>query len=192
MRRVTIALVLVALLAVAVQADNLALDATADASSEISSSLGPDKINDGIVEGDPWHSTVWASANSAGPHWVQLSWASTVAFNEVKVYGIGHVADYEDMDPYNFQIQISDDGQAWATIDDVTANTLNAYTYSSPSLINTQYLRVYITTPNDPAGASSDNIARLAEVEVTVPEPATIGMLAIGAFAGVLRRRSQK
>lgn len=179
------AMVGISSIASAAMVDNIAPDATASASSFYTADYAPAKINDGSTAYGG--GTAWSSAAVASPHWIMLTWAQNVQFDEVKVFGPGvSSAALVPYNPYDFLIQTSNDGASWTNIDTVTANTDSIYTFTSVSPISAKHLRVYVTTPTN----GKDDYSRLTEVEVNgVPEPATMGLVLFGGAASVLRRR---
>ena len=87
----------------AASGDNLALAATASASSSEGSNLAASQANDGKKN------TRWASGTSGEAEWLQLAWDSE---QTVKSF----VIEWERRNPTDYEIAVSNDGSDWSNV----------------------------------------------------------------------------
>jgi len=113
---------------------NIALNKTATASTQASTTYSAAKAVDGLA------TTQWRSSNEANP-WIRIDLGSTQAINKVDLtwstyYGTA------------YQIQISNDATTWTTIKTITGE--NGGTDSHTGLTGSgRYIRIYVTTRNN-------------------------------------------
>ena len=132
--------------------DNLALQATATASSSVEvDNYGINKVNDGIATTD---FNSWCSQSGQLPAWVQLNFGTTAAFNRVELYT---TTGYELKD-YTIQYW---DGTSWVDAASVTGNTL-AHRTTEFSSVTCSKIRVYMPT----GSAAQPYYARICELEI--------------------------
>ena len=105
----------------------------------------------------------WVSTNSTSTHWFQLDWSAAQTIRSVKVWS-GFPGSNKDWQIRDYSIQ-SWNGSAWVTLGMANDNLEDAfygqYDWISFPPVTTSRLRLFITQ-----GSSSDNTARLAEIEV--------------------------
>lgn len=83
--------------------------------------------------------------------YIQVSSDQTFTFDKVEINLIGTL--YPELSCYNiweYDLQISDDGKTWNTLESVAENTesVNTFEYSEP--VTTKYLRLYTSNPVAP------------------------------------------
>jgi hypothetical protein len=136
--------------------DNLALDATASASSTYPG-YSPSNVNDGSEDTTVGASTSWADY-SAVPAWVELDWTSAKTFSRIDLYTS---AGYEI---YDFYLQYWN-GSSWVNIvPEVTGNTDVYLTYNF-SPITASKIRVLGESGNIADGPYQDLYTRVNELE---------------------------
>ena len=132
--------------------DNLALQATATASSSVEGeNYGINKVNDGIATTD---FNSWCSPSGQLPAWVQLNFGTTAAFNRVELYT---TTGYELKD-YTIQYW---DGTSWVDAASVTGNT-QSHCSTDFSSVTCSKIRVYMPT----GSAAQPYYARICELEI--------------------------
>jgi beta-galactosidase len=111
-------------------ASNLALGATATASSVENGGLGPQNAVDGNL------TTRWSSA-AVDPSWIELDLGAVQTFDKV-------VLVWENAYGKAYQIQVSNDNQNWTTVYTQKAGTGGTETLDFPST-SARYVRMYGT-----------------------------------------------
>jgi hypothetical protein len=136
-------------------------------------------------------------------NWFALSWNENKTFREISIYNIGYSApEYSNLNLYDFDLKINTNTAStnfndavWLTVDEVRGGAPDLYTYTSLSPITSNAVYVYVTAQASPDVAWNEELAyrmRVLEMEVdAVPEPLTMGLLAISGI-GILLRRRQK
>ena len=91
------------------------------------------------------------------PHdkWVSISREDAFTFDKIEIKHNGvNFPDETMYNTYDYELQISDDGSTWNSIQEVNGNTesVNAFTFETP--VTAKHLRMFITTPVHPDAAS--------------------------------------
>ena len=136
--------------------ENLALSATATASSTETSDYPASKANDG--DG----ATRWASARGDRDQTLQLAWDSVQTMK-------GFVVKWERRNATNYAIETSNDGNSWTEVASFTqkpAETVQKITLDAP--VQAQYVRLNIKTftADGLGGETSWNVVSVYEFEV--------------------------
>ena len=136
--------------------ENLALSATATASSTETSDYPASKANDG--DGG----TRWASARGDRDQTLQLAWDSVQTMK-------GFVVKWERRNATNYAIETSNDGNSWTEVASFTqkpAETVQKITLDAP--VQAQYVRLNIKTftADGLGGETSWNVVSVYEFEV--------------------------
>ncbi|MCX7749639.1 MAG: S8 family serine peptidase [Clostridia bacterium] len=136
---------------------NLALNKTATASSTANSLEAPSKAVDGSTYGIR---SKWCSLGQGTPQWLMVDLGASYDISRWVVRHAGN--EYPEYITRDFTLQKSSDGTTWTDVSVITDNTENITDISLPTF-NARYVRLYITTPCDPARGSN---ARIYEFEV--------------------------
>ena len=154
---------------------NIAVDATATASSQYAEYPASFAI-DGIVKvGDTADCNGWLAGSTTEPHWLRLEFTKAVTFNRWVVRHQSAVrTNQTDYDTVDFELQTSEDGEEWKTVYAVADNTESVTDITLEEDVTTKWVRLYITDSNPNA---SDTRGRIGEFELyNMKKPAaTIG-----------------
>lgn len=140
--------------------------------SEITAEVSSIENNEGaangkgssLLDGDIntyWHSD-WSSSNPSYPHWIVLDLGKERLFT-----GLEMIRRHNNTTGgfKTFSIQYSDDNVTWNTLEsNLTFNSADspaAFQRYITSMVNTRYVRIYITEP-----MNSNNSTHLAEINV--------------------------
>lgn len=103
------------------------------------------------------HFLKWCSLNT-GDHWLRVDLGSFQSIKQFKVQHATAAGEALRFNTRNYQIQVSDEGNIWSPVVNVTNNTLGHTTHDiNPT--SARYVRLYITAPtqdNDPAARIYD------------------------------------
>lgn len=116
--------------------------------------------------------TQWASADTAGPHWLQLDLGLLAPLTGIAVYhaGAGGAPAPQNTIAFTVESALSPNGP-WTTEfvgDNASQDDVSTFEYVTPKPI--RHLRLYITDPG------SDNRARICEFEVRSEETIFVAM----------------
>lgn len=147
----------------AAQSENIALSATATASSEEASSVSVGNV----VDGDKTSmDSRWGSAISDGPQWVQLAWDEQQTIKNIVIY-------WERKNIKNYKVQVSDNGDDWETAQEIYSNanfpTVKPETIALEEAVTAKYIRVTIGTilnQGDDTSETAWKTASMYEIEV--------------------------
>ena len=134
---------------------NLCMSAATMASDHGSTDLGGT-----VTDGTP--TTMWtasADAAAAAPPWLQLDLGSAHSIHRWVIRHAGEHGLNRDRNTRDFTLQVSQDGQAWQTIDTIRGNTANVSDLEY-SPVDARYIRILIDNPG------TDSIARIADIEI--------------------------
>jgi alpha-mannosidase len=145
---------------------NLALNKTATASDEYSSSYTATKAVDGQILGP--NNTKWNSQGSTGSHWLRVDLGQSCNIGRYVVKHAGILEGNQNLNTKDFKFQISVDDTNWTDVDTVSGN--RACLTDRSISAQGRYVRLSITNPTN----GYDNYARIYELEVYEKgEPAT-------------------
>ena len=147
---------------------NLALDENCRLKTDSDySGYSPAVLNDGIqiVAGDDWTLAGWASAESPGEHYIELSWPEPRDIREVAIYWANDFGVYRSSARYLIQTRLGDD---WATVCEGANDKpvpFSAHVYGSSE--KTKRIRILQPAACGPAGR--ENLMWVAEVAAYGP-----------------------
>lgn len=155
--------------------ENVALGRTGYSSSNETADLIADKAFDGDTSTSRWSSNV-----GNPPHWLYVDLGEARDIKTVRIY-------WETRKATNYEIQISDDAQAWDTVKTLTerpASTTDTITLDKT--VKARYVRLYINASDakDPDSDGSWNSISVYEMEVYGGTPA-VSMGDIGNMISV-------
>ncbi len=145
---------------------NMALIATATASSSEAPTVLPENANDGDRTS---HSSRWGSGISEGPEWLQLSWVKPKNLVSFTIY-------WEVRKAKGYRIEVSDTGEegSWETVysnEGIPQTKIEEI--NLPNMVTTQYVRLYVDKidPADPDGGDWYKTVSLYEFEAWSLDP---------------------
>lgn len=136
---------------------------------KVSSDLGGDWSKKHITDGKK--SSCWSSAlnrheTEDGVEWVRIDLGASLEFNEVDVYPRGDGQNF----PYNFRIEISDDGNGFTSVYECAVPDLPSKGQASvctlDKVYSARYVRIYAYKLRDQKGFNDGHIFQLSEVEI--------------------------
>ena len=138
-------------------------------SVKVSSDLGGDWSKDHITDGDRhsnWSSALNKHRTADGVEWIRIDLGAEKEFNEVDLYPRGDGQHF----PYNFRIEISDDGSNFTSVYECEVPELPSK--GEPSLCKldktykARYVRIYAYKLRDQKGFNDGHLFQLSEVEI--------------------------
>ena len=136
---------------------------------KVSSDLGGDWSKDHITDGKRntnWSSALNRHATEDGVEWIRIDLGSSLEFNEVVLYPRGDGAYF----PFNFRIEISDDGGDFTPIADYEVPEVpsksNPMTCRLDNVYTARYVRIYAYRLRDVKGFNDGHLFQLSEVEI--------------------------
>jgi glucose/arabinose dehydrogenase len=161
---------------------NLALGATATASSACNTNEGPEKAINGSVTGGL--ADKWCGAGADTDKWLRVDLGSAEDLRAIVVHHAGDGGELTTYNTHSFTLETSMDGSSWATVATTTGNTANVTTHPFASS-RARYVRMRVTAPTSSASLA----ARIYELEVLgavgtpPPPPPPLVNLALDATA---------
>ena len=145
--------------------ENVALNKTGQSSSNETADLNASKAFDGDTSS---RSSRWSSNVGNAPHWLYVDLGEARDVKTVRIF-------WETRKATNYEIQISDDAQAWDTVKTLTerpASTTDTITLDKT--VKARYVRLYINASDakDPDSDGSWNSISVYEMEVYGGTPA--------------------
>jgi chitodextrinase len=120
----------------------------------------PSEAGDKAVDGTLTENSKWCSFGS-GAHWLIVDLGIDTYVGEFAVKHAGSGGESVEDNTQDFTIELSEDGEQWITVVNVTGNTLNETTHPIAST-KARYAKLLITVPT----ARQDDAARIYEFEV--------------------------
>lgn len=116
------------------------------------------KANDGL-------SSVWEGMLGAdGTAWLYIDMETPYTISRYTVKNAGYAGRPEMYNTKDFQLQYSQDGKTWITLDTVTGNVLSQVTRNIPAT-TARYFRLLITGANSYVGANSRDLSTVTIAE---------------------------
>jgi hypothetical protein len=138
-------------------------------SVKVSSDLGGDWSKNHITDGDRhsnWSSALNRHATEDGVEWIRIDLGAAKPFNEVDLYPRGDGQYF----PFNFRIEISDDGKEFTAIYECETPELPSKgepTYCKLDKTYTaRYVRIYAYKLREQKGFNDGHLFQLSEVEI--------------------------
>ncbi|MBR0158622.1 MAG: discoidin domain-containing protein [Clostridia bacterium] len=138
-------------------------------SVKVSSDLGGDWSKDHITDGDRhsnWSSALNRHSTEDGVEWIRIDLGAARQFNEVDLYPRGDGNYF----PFNFRIEISDDGKDFTSIHECETPELPSK--GEPTFCRldktytARYVRIYAYKLRDVKGFNDGHLFQLSEVEI--------------------------
>ena len=136
--------------------------------NEIYASVNDDdawRANDGLSS--LWEGDVLADENSAqkGTAWLMLDLGDTYRVGHYVLRLVGYAGRLEQYNIAEYQLQYSNDGETWTTVDHVKENTLSQLDrYFNP--VTARYFRVLVLTPNRALAETDRGFVCISELEL--------------------------
>ena len=137
------------------QASNLPFNLSMSAQTTVTGSAGGGNATL-ARDGTPY--TLWTSS-AAGVRSLTFNFGAPYNLSRYVIRHAGDTMLSQTLNTRDYRLQVSTNGQLWATIDTVVSNTANVTDAEFP-LVTAQYARILIDHPG------SDTIARIADVEL--------------------------
>lgn len=121
-------------------------------------------IYDGIIdtEGFVWYEMAWASAETASPHWVEMTFPKPVTISNIAIYWADDNGEYWSSEKY--KVEYWKEGK-WALLDEVkgpnSAQKLNKHSFQP---VTADRIRVWQDACSGPKGR--ENLMWIKEIEV--------------------------
>lgn len=128
----------------------------------------PENVADGKTGGNNTE-YAWVSKNIPieAPRWIAVSFENPVAINKWRVTHVDTDGTGGSI-TRNFELQVSENGKDWATVDTVTDNKelVTERAFADNGQITSKYFRLYITEADNYNGQWPNNMARIDEWEL--------------------------
>ena len=150
---------------------NYMMDHSIFTSSGYHDNFVPENVADGKTGGTSSESAAyaWVSPNVpiTEPRWVAVEFAEPVTINKWRVTHIDKDGDGGSVTK-DFELQISEDGESWTTVDTVTDNTelVSDRSFADNGKVTSRFFRLYITEADNYNGQWPNNMSRIDEWEL--------------------------
>jgi hypothetical protein len=150
---------------VAEKGQNIAMGKSVKASSNLGGEWDKDHVTDGDLTTN-FSSALNRHPTEDGVEWVRIDLGAELEFNEVRVYPRGDGQHF----PYNFRIEISDDGKEFTSIYECDVPELPSKGQASicklDKVYTARYVRIYAYKLRDQKGFNDGHLMQLREVEI--------------------------
>lgn len=130
---------------------------------------GPNDLGRFAVDGNM--GSRWSDSNKDS-YWLQVDLGEEKEIGRYLIVNAGPFEDWlgDKINTHSLQVQISNDGDNWVTVDDVKGNKLDILDRNLPNDTKARYIRFHITEPQDPT--TMYQAVRIYEI-ILLPEQAS-------------------